>query len=195
MTDRTKSDTDTVMVPQHRPIADGREFRALVTVETAERLAVEVFRTLDYSPAIRNLPMVQGACAFLRALAEEMTMRTATEVRSQADSDDIAAAAFKRVREIRDEVNKPIVAGPLEFSWVPTEFTLPASNAAPEPHQQQFITPAGLAVITAIADGTFEIETTFREDETRLYNDTLSADAAMARLFALVAAHTAKAEA
>jgi hypothetical protein len=160
----------------------------MVTIETAERLAAQAGRAIKQSPAVEATAVGRTVCALLDALVNETTIRTATEVKIQDDSDRIIQASVEQVRKIRNSIAMRPLAKP-EFSWIPGGFMLHA--LADASNQQAIDTPAGYAVITAIADGTFEIETSFHADKTRIYNDTLSADAAMGRLFGLVAAHTA----
>lgn len=81
------------------PIANGREFRALVTIEEAERLADRALAALD------DVNMSEGVAidhvhVLLTALVSLTSERTATEVKNQQDSDEIAADAAKGIGRI-----------------------------------------------------------------------------------------------
>lgn len=79
------------------PIADGREFRAMVTIEQTQRLAERALAALDDE----NLPegvAVDHVHQLLTALVDLTNLRTVSEVRNPADTDAISANATEGVR-------------------------------------------------------------------------------------------------
>lgn len=77
-----------------RDLADS-EFKALITVETAERLAVKAYHAIESGD-------LDEAKRILAALTDETTSRTATAVKDQHVSDAIAAKAAEAVRTVLD---------------------------------------------------------------------------------------------
>lgn len=75
------------------------EHRALVTVETAERLAARALKALasDAEPDIRKARLL------LLALVETTTSRSVTNVRRAGDSDLISSEATERVRQLAEK--------------------------------------------------------------------------------------------
>lgn len=90
------------MTAPHRTIGTP-ERDALVTVETAERLAGHIARALEAGDTAR-------AFALLGALVDETTIRTCTNVKSPADSDIIARAAAADVRNAIARVDAQLAA-------------------------------------------------------------------------------------
>lgn len=79
------------------------EFAALVTVETAERLAGKVALAIGSGDTARAL-------ALLEVLVEETTTRTATAVKSLGVSDRIARSAAADVRNAVARVDAQLAA-------------------------------------------------------------------------------------
>ena len=90
------------------------EVKALVTIETAERLAARAYRLLtdDAVDCMDGAAVVLGADTFrvvtdlLVALTTETTNRTCTAVKSQFLSDEISRTATSRVRRVLTEVER-----------------------------------------------------------------------------------------
>lgn len=78
------------------------EVKALVTVETAERLASRAYRLLVDFPDDETKR--QQAMDILVALTTETTNRTCTAVKRQDLSDRIAREAVQRTRRVLTEV-------------------------------------------------------------------------------------------
>lgn len=94
-------------VDPNRVINDD-EFKALVTIETAERLAVRAHRLLAESieGPLSNAPArIAAAQSLLSSLTAETTTRTATAVKRQDVSDRISAAARANVERIMTAVD------------------------------------------------------------------------------------------
>lgn len=83
------------LVDTSAPIANGREFRAMATVETAERYAVRALAILQDGA---DADAVTHARVLLSALIDLTSGQTANEVRNQEDSDAISADASRAIR-------------------------------------------------------------------------------------------------
>ena len=89
-------------VKSDREVTEG-EYKALVTIETAERIAVKVDRLLDAIASLKSpydiRQHVQEARALLDALTDATTTNTVTAVKAnQALSDRISTEASEQVR-------------------------------------------------------------------------------------------------
>lgn len=89
------------LVDTSAPIANGREFRAMATVETAERYAVRALAILQQDGA----DAVAHARVLLSALIDLTSGQTANEVRNQEDSDAISADASRAIRRVIDQLD------------------------------------------------------------------------------------------
>lgn len=87
------------LVDTSAPIADGREFRAMATIETAERLAVRAYNILA-DPDTDADVAVEHALLLLSELTNITSQQSANEVKTQADSDTISADASEAVNEV-----------------------------------------------------------------------------------------------
>lgn len=156
------------------------EVKALVTIETAEklaRLAISVLGRIEEAPAADVVRKAARARLLLSHLAGELTTRTVTAVKRQELSDQIAVDATDRFRAIMDKVDPP-----LEFTAMPEGFVDKAPGASKS--QRAFDVPAGgYAVFTRLNDGRVEVEYTHNRQTVTLYNDT--PDQALAALIAL----------
>jgi hypothetical protein len=83
-----------------RTITDD-EVKALVTVETAERIAYLAAKAIDAGE-------LDYAFRLLIALTDETSARTCTAVKTQALSDQISAAARSRVGLVRERAEQPL---------------------------------------------------------------------------------------
>ena len=76
------------------------EFRALVTVETAERLAVKAYQSIEAGD-------ITEAKRLLVALTDAATTRTVTAVKIQSVSDAISAKASEEVAKVMAKRPQP----------------------------------------------------------------------------------------
>lgn len=90
------------LVDTSAPIANGREFRAMATVETAERYAVRALAILQDGA---DADAVTHARVLLSALIDLTSGQTANEVRNQEDSDAISADASRQIRRAIDQLD------------------------------------------------------------------------------------------
>lgn len=187
--DRRTDPGDTMQVEMPRPVARGRETRTLETLAVVERLAARVHHVLDSDVPIVQSPLMRSIRRTLADLITEANIRLTAEAKYEDDRAAIREAAVLRLRVLEAEAGPVAEVEPVKFSWVPEGF---AVHPATTSYQVLIATPAGAAVATALSDGTFEIETSFGPIETKLYYDTLSADAAMARVYGLATAWTAE---
>lgn len=81
------------------PIANGREFRAMVTIEEVERLASRALAALDDETMAEGVA-IDHVHLLLNELVDATSSRTASEVKGQKDSDDISADAAKGIGRI-----------------------------------------------------------------------------------------------
>lgn len=96
--DHTSATADCGTVPV-APIGAGREFRALTTVETAERIALRAIAILEDGHTDPD-EAVNHARHLLTALVGITTRTTATAVKNQADSDAISSHSTADVRSV-----------------------------------------------------------------------------------------------
>jgi hypothetical protein len=83
--------------PRPQRIAAGREFRAMVAIEVAERTAKLALQAIEANrPDIAN--------TLLQTLIADTSTRSATEIRNQEDADVISAGARAQMISIRERV-------------------------------------------------------------------------------------------
>lgn len=87
------------LVDNRAAIVDGREFRAMSTIETIERLATRAIVALD-DENMGEGDQVDHVHVLLTAIADLAGARTATEVGSIADSDALSADATDAVKAV-----------------------------------------------------------------------------------------------
>lgn len=110
VTEITLTPEQAEQVINNDPAPTGRHLRALVTIETTERLATRAFKALDqaredFATGASPMESIHLAQALLSELVDATSLTTISQVKDQATSDEIAVDARERVRKIVERVS------------------------------------------------------------------------------------------